>query len=156
MRQFAQTVVCPPKRATCLSIKKGNLSVPQKGNLSVPYKVSPVYPSKRATYLSPKKGNLYIPQKGQPIYPPKRTTCLPLSHRCSNNSYSLLKTKSTCISQLHKVVCGLHVPLSPRQQATQDTDNYREFISVYIVVIHPRFLTICLWCLVDCLCLGKP
>ncbi len=76
------------KKITYLSLKKGNLIVPQKGQLVCPSKrqlflplkkgnVSQkgqlVCPLKMATYLSIKKGNLFVPQKSQLICPSKRS-----------------------------------------------------------------------------------
>ncbi len=49
-------VVCPSKRATCLSLKKGYLFVPQEGLL--------VCPSIKDTHLSLNMGYLFVPQRG--------------------------------------------------------------------------------------------
>ena len=60
-------VVCPSKRASCLSLKKGKLFVPQKDKLFVPQKGQNVCPSKRAKRLSLKKDGLIVPQKEQVV-----------------------------------------------------------------------------------------
>ncbi len=67
-RLLSWWLVCPSKRATCLSLKKGDSFVPQKGQ--------PVNPSIRVTCLSLNKSDSFVSQKGLPVCPSIRVTFL--------------------------------------------------------------------------------